>query len=155
MCPWGVQNPHRDTKAEDCAYGCKSYGYLTRFMCVGRTHYLTAEQRSFEFPYVFINFCFDLTVSVELIILTVFLGLGDISGRVFTSSRFVNTIYAFIIYLHFSYQTGNAGNECKFPTTFCTVGYLYTVRANLFYRSPSSSDLKSPVPTKIKIGCFF
>ena len=59
---------------------------------VRRTHYRTAEQQSFEFPYVFINFCFDLTVSVELIILTVFLGLGDISGRVFTSSRFVNTI---------------------------------------------------------------
>ena len=32
MRPWGVPNPHLDTKAEDCSYGCRSYGYLTRFM---------------------------------------------------------------------------------------------------------------------------
>ena len=45
-------------------------------------------------------FCFYLTVSVELIILSLFFGLGDISGRVFTSSRCVNAIFTVISFYY-------------------------------------------------------
>ena len=90
------------------------------------THYYTAEQQSFELPYVFINFCFDLKVAVELIILTVFLGLGDISGRVFTSSRFVNTTYAFIIHLHFFIEQKTREMSANFPRHFVQWLFVYS-----------------------------
>ena len=74
--------------------------FFKNFLVINNKNVGTNQPFPLDFHKLF--FCLYLTVSVELIILSLFFGLGDISGRVFTSSRCVNAIFTVIsFYLSF------------------------------------------------------